>query len=169
MKEISNLLVILFILLLIASCKENNNENEKFYYKDYQPNIEVLSYDSAYIDLDDDDKDDIKANVNTSAIIITSNSNIQIYCGTQNSASLTPVKENDVIDNSMVWTNTTHGLLGLLGSEYETYIAFKFSKENNGYYGWIKIIFNDSTLYIDKYAYNKIASEPILAGQLLSY
>ena len=171
MNNISNLLAIIFILLLIVNCKkkEEYNEIEKFYYKDFQPNIEVLCCDSIFIDFNNDNINDIGAYLSISAKISSLNSNTQIYCGTQHSASLVPVQENDVIDNRIIWTNTTHGILGLLGPNYETYIAFKLNKENGSCYGWIKIIFSEGKLQIDKYAYNKTANEPILAGKLLSY
>jgi len=68
----------------------------------------------------------------------------------------------------LFWDDSTGGYLRLFGTEFEAYIGLKVQIEEYTLYGWMKIIFKDDILYIDKYAYSKNYLECILAGKLES-
>jgi len=84
------------------------------------------------------------------------------------------LNENDMIDNSEVWSETRSTLVlgtflnaGQFNGQGWKYLGFRMKSQNDYNYGWINVYVSEhnDTLKIGEYAYNEIANSQLLAGQ----
>ncbi|RFC54716.1 hypothetical protein [Brumimicrobium aurantiacum] len=110
------------------------------------------------------------ANYNTSIVLSgTSNNNKVAINGNYNIVKKHDL--NDVIDNSLLWSNTARLMLSSASAPFETnfddtvYLGLKINTDQGDYFGWIYIDKNGYDVTVKSYAFNQSVNNSINAGQ----
>jgi hypothetical protein len=175
---ITGLMLIIFCSMSISCEKEPNNNEAMFIIEDYQPDLIIAKDDTVFIDINEDGIDDLKIfqhkySSGENPIFESIDTFCHLSLGKKYGTHINSwIFKSDSINNNLTWEQYIPWIITEMDSlNTKVYLGIRLKdKDGNFYFGWLlpkieDVDFHSYKVYIDKYVFNKLKNQIIMAGQ----